>query len=424
MRSRPANVEPLLDALPDALVGVDRAAVIQLVNRQTERLFGYEPDDLIGLPVEVLVPESVRPAHRVHREGYIAAQRTRGMGLDLPLIGRRRDGTQFPIDVALSYLDTEDALLVIAAVRDMTDRQKASQERDRTNRLLAVIEFSGEAIISIKLDGVITSWNPAAERTFGYKSQEIVGSHCQLLSPPERSEETATILAKIKAGQGVQNLETLAVRKDATVFPVCLTVSPIYDEDGVPIGASAMPRNLTRAQHGFESARSMIESSLDSLVAISAEDKITDVNETTVKATGVPRDQLIGTNFSRYFTDPEKADRINTLVFSKGMAVDYPLTIRRRDGTLTEVLCNASVHLDAGGKVPGVVAAARDVTKKVHAQGKITEQHAGEQARLAELERFQRMTIDRALKVIELKKEIETLKGSDNTEAGESDDQW
>jgi PAS domain S-box-containing protein len=159
-------------------------------------------------------------------------------------------------------------------------------------------------------------------------------------------------------------------------------------------------------------------------VTISPEGKITDVNEATVKATGVPRNQLIGTNFSRYFTDPEKADRISTLVFSKGMAVDYPLTMRHRDGTLTEVLYNASVHLDAGGKVLGVVAAARDVTNQVHAQRKIAEQHAGEQARLAELERFQRMTIDRALKVIELKKEIETLKGSDNTKAGESDDQW
>jgi PAS domain S-box-containing protein len=313
---------------------------------------------------------------------------------------------------------------VIAAVRDMTEPQKASQRREQMNRLSAVIEFSRDAIIGIKLDGVITSWNPAAARLFGYQSQEIVGRPDRLLIPQDRREETAAILATIKTGQAVENLETMAVRKDATMVPVCLTVSPIYDEFGTVIGAWAMARDLTGTRQGFESARSMIESSLDSLVAISPEGKITDVNQATVKVTGVPRDELIGTSFSTYFTEPEKADRIYKLVFSQGMALDYALTMRHRDGTLTEVLYNASVHREAGGEVVGVFAAARDVTKQVHAQREVAEQHAKERARLAELERFQAMTIDRALKVIELKKEIEALRRSDDTERGESDDQW
>ena len=167
----------------------------------------------------------------------------------------------------------------------------------------------------------------------------------------------------------------------------------------------------------------MIEASLDSLVAISPQGRITDVNQATVKVTGVPRDQLIGTSFSTYFTEPEKADRIYKLVFSQGMALDYALTMRHRDGTLTEVLYNASVHRDAGGEVVGVFAAARDVTKQVHAQREVAEQHAKERTRLAELERFQAMTIDRALKVIELKKEIENLKKLAPPEQDEFDGQ-
>src|SRR5450631_1241781 len=113
----------------------------------------------------------------------------------------------------------------------------------------------------------------------------------------------------------------------------------------------------------FDAARSMLEASLDSLVAISPEGRITDANEATVRVTGVSREQLIGTAFSDYFTEPEKADEIYQLVFDQGMAVDYPLTMRHRDGTLTEVLYNASVYRDAGGKVLGVFAAARDVTE-------------------------------------------------------------
>jgi len=108
----------------------------------------------------------------------------------------------------------------------------------------------------------------------------------------------------------------------------------------------------------------MIESSLDSLVAISPEGMITDVNEATVKSPAIPRDQLIGTAFSDCFTEPEKANRIYQLVFAEGMAVDYALTMRHRSGALTEVLYNASVYRDPGGEVLGVFAAARDVTKQ------------------------------------------------------------
>ena len=172
--------------------------------------------------------------------------------------------------------------------------------------------------------------------------------------------------------------------------------------EGLP---STIARDMTAARQAFEAARSMIESSLDSLVAISAEGKITDANQATVKLTGVPRDQLIGTSFSDYFTDPAKAEEIYQRVFTDGMAADYPLTLRHRDGheTSTDVLYNASVYRDTAGNVLGVFAAARDVTEQMRAQREVVE-------RLTELERFQRLTVGRELKMIELKKEIEYLK--------------
>ena len=116
-----------------------------------------------------------------------------------------------------------------------------------------------------------------------------------------------------------------------------------------------------------EYARSLIEASLDPLVTISPEGKITDVNEATVKVTGVPRDKLIGTDFSGYFTDPDKAHEGYQRVFAQGSVTDYPLTLRHRDGTLTDVLYNASVYRDADGNVLGVFAAARDITKQKEA---------------------------------------------------------
>src|SRR6185503_1555187 len=117
-----------------------------------------------------------------------------------------------------------------------------------------------------------------------------------------------------------------------------------------------------RARTTSQYARSLIEASLDPLVTISAEGKITDVNEGSIKVTGVPREKLIGTDFSDYFTEPEQARAGYQQVFAKGSVTDYPLTIRHRDGHLTDVLYNASVYKDASGNVLGVFAAARDVT--------------------------------------------------------------
>jgi PAS domain S-box-containing protein len=210
--------------------------------------------------------------------------------------------------------------------------------------------------------------------------------------------------------------------RDGRLTEVLYNASVYRDIKGNVLGVFAAARDLTKQTQAFDAARGMIESSLDSLVAISPEGRITDANEATVKVTGVPREELIGTAFSDCFTEPEKANRIYLLVFAEGMAVDYPLTMRHRDGTLTEVLYNASVHRDLRGNVLGVFAAARDVTKQVLAQRESAVQQARELERLAELEQFQRLTVGRELKMIELKKEIERLKSYAPAEGNKPDD--
>jgi PAS domain S-box-containing protein len=180
--------------------------------------------------------------------------------------------------------------------------------------------------------------------------------------------------------------------------------------------------DVSAQRQAFSAARSMIEASLDSLVSISPQGRITDVNEALIKVTGAAREELIGAGFSDFFTEPEKAEVIYQKVFAEGMAVDYPLTIRHRDGTLTDVLYNASVYRDDKGVVLGVFAAARDVTAQTLAQLEIARQRAREADRLVELEQFQRLTVGRELKMIELKKEIESLRRLIPGDAGETFD--
>jgi PAS domain S-box-containing protein len=250
-------------------------------------------------------------------------------------------------------------------------RPSAGVSPPPTTLLASIVNSSDDAIDSKTLRGVITSWNPAAERMYGYAAAEILGKNVSMLSHPDRPEEMDEILERICRGERVDHYETVRVRKDGRRISISLTVSPILDDGGGIVGVSSISRDITERKRADEQlraasqyARSLIEASLDPLVTISPEGKITDVNEGSIKVTGVPREKLIGTDFSDYFTEPEKAREGYQQVFSKGSVTDYPLTIRHRNGTLTDVLYNASVYKDAGGKVLGVFAAARDVTEQ------------------------------------------------------------
>ncbi len=275
---------------------------------------------------------------------------------------------------------------------------------DKFRYFAAIVLSSEDAIISEDLDGTITSWNPAAEKMFGYCEEEALGKTMSIICTSGRLDEFKEIILKIKKGLTVERFETQRRGKNGKIIDVAVTVSPIWDENGKLIGLSAIDRDITYQKQASQYARSLIEASLDPLVTINLNGKITDVNEATIKATGVSRKDLIGTDFSNYFTEPEKAREGYRLVFSKGTVTDYPLTIRHFNGNLSDVLYNASVYKDVTGNVLGVFAAARDITAQKKAEALVLE-------RLAELERFQKLTVGRELKMIELKKEIEELKG-------------
>ncbi len=234
--------------------------------------------------------------------------------------------------------------------RERRKEFKAIEVDERTALLASIVDSSDDAIIGKTLEGMITAWNPAAESMYGYTAQETLGKPVSILIPPDRQKETDEILAQIRKGKRVEHCETLRRRKDGTLVYVSLTVSPIHDRSGKLVGASSVARDISerkriddQLQATSKYARSLIEASLDPLVTISPEGKITDVNEATVKVTGILRDRLIGTDFSDYFTEPEKARQGYRQVFQKGFVTDYPLTIRHRDGKLVDVLYNASV---------------------------------------------------------------------------------
>jgi two-component system NtrC family sensor kinase len=152
--------QSLLEAAPDAIVIVDRDGLIVITNGQTERLFGYDRSELVGQPVECLLPKRIRSRHVHHRAHYTAEPHTRPMGIGLDLVAKRRDGSEFPVEISLSPLQTPDGLLITSVIRDSTDRKQAAQELERqvqrrTAHLNALLQFSQELLGARGFDNVL-----------------------------------------------------------------------------------------------------------------------------------------------------------------------------------------------------------------------------------------------------------------------------
>ena len=237
----------LLEAAPDATVCVDSGGQIVLVNAQAERLFGYPRDELAGQPVEILVPDASKARHAVLRTGYAANPAPRLMGARVNLSCRRRDGTIFPADIALAALHTDQGILISAAIRDITQQRQAALAQAR---LASIIESAHDAIFSLDLDGLITSWNRGAERLYGYTATEIIGRHCDLLLPAGQRFDVHKTLASLARGEGIEEHKAEPVRKDGTAIQVMVTLASIADKTGTVTGLSAVVRVYQRPAAG------------------------------------------------------------------------------------------------------------------------------------------------------------------------------
>ncbi|MHC3469831.1 PAS domain S-box protein [Streptomyces sp. 7R007] len=232
----------LLEAAPDAMVIVDDTGIIRLVNAQTEALFGYRRQELLGRPVELLMPHRFRDQHTRHRGGYAANRQVRPMGAGLDLHGLRKDGTEFPVEISLSPLETAEGLLVSAAVRDVSDRKAAEA---RINELAALVESSQDAILAKTLDGYITYWNAAAQDLYGYTAEEVMHRHVSILAPADLEDEVSVLLERLRGGEKVEHFETLRLTRTGRMLDVDVTLWPTRDTAGTVVGACAIVRDIS-----------------------------------------------------------------------------------------------------------------------------------------------------------------------------------
>jgi PAS domain S-box-containing protein len=337
----------------------------QYVNTGALRNLGYSREQILSMTPLDLMPEFNETSFH-ELIGPLIKQQTEI--LVFQTVHRRADTTLYPVEVYLKLVENGNERVFLAVIIDITERKRAEEAR---SRLASIVEYSEDAIIGKTIDGIIFSWNPGAEKLYGYSAKEVLGKPISIIVPPDQFNEMPTSLERIKRGETIERYEAVRLRKDGQYIDVAITISPIKDPEGRITGASTIAHDITEHKKMEKQlheaslyARNLIETSLDLLVTINSEGKITDVNKATISVTGFSREELIGSEFSDYFTEPEKAREVYQEVFQKGFVRNHLLAIKHRSGNVTDVLYNASVNKNEAGDVVGVFAAARDVTER------------------------------------------------------------
>ena len=247
-----ARLAAIVASTDDGIVSKDLNGIIQSWNSAAEQIFGYRADEIVGRSITTIIP-----LDRRHEETEILQRVRRGERVDhFETIRQHKDGRLIPVSVTISPVHDADGRVVAASkiVRDL------SAAAELEGRFRAIIESSDDAIVSKDLNGVVQSWNPAAERIFGYTAAEMIGRPIEVIFPPDRRDEEPKILQRLRRGERVDHFETVRRRKDGTLIDVSVTISPVLSPTGQVIGASKIARDVTTYKQLLRQREELLES--------------------------------------------------------------------------------------------------------------------------------------------------------------------
>ncbi|MBO0352157.1 PAS domain S-box protein [Phormidium pseudopriestleyi FRX01] len=244
LQASQARLAGLVEIARDGIISVDGNQRITLFNQGAERIFGYRAGEVLGQPLDLLMPSRFVRSHRLEVENFgKTSGRAQSMGERTEITALRSDGTEFPAEASISKLEVDGEQIFTVILRDISDRKRTEAA---LSQLAAIVEDSEDAIFSKTLDGTVVSWNASAQKLFGYSAAEAIGqSILTLIVPSDRQSEERTLLEKIAQGESVQQYETVRLGKNETPIHLALTISPVKDGRGKIIGTSTIARDIS-----------------------------------------------------------------------------------------------------------------------------------------------------------------------------------
>jgi len=389
-----AYLAAIVSSSDDAIISRDTDGKIVSWNRAAERLFGYSEREAVGQPIRLIIPPELLP-----EEDDVLSRIKSGEVIDHYETTRiARDGHRLEVSLTVSPLKGEDGAIVGVSqiARDISDRKRL--ERGAAH-LAAIIDSSEDAIISKDLDGTIRSWNRAAERLLGYQAAEMIGTSIRRIIPLDRQSEEDDVLASVRQGRVVDHFETIRLRKDGSLVPISLTVSPIRSATGDVIGASKIMRDQTRmhqAQRDAFHLSAIVDSSDDAIVSKDLDGIVLSWNTAAERMFGFTADEMIGRSIRLLIPPDRQAEEDDVLAhIRRGERVEHYETVRqRKDGTRLSISLTVSPIRNETGRVVGASKIARDVTERVQMEAAARE-HAANTATLGEMGALVASTLDR-----------------------------
>jgi PAS domain S-box-containing protein len=351
-----AKYRGLLEAAPDAMVVVSEAGEIVLVNVQAEKQFGYQRDELVGQKIMNIIPEGFAERLIADANRSVADALAQHIGEGIELSGRRRDGTEFPIEIMLSPLESAEGILVTAAIRNISSRKAAEAHLAKAEGKRQFVENSlreSEERYRMLLDGIqdyaifmmdpqgqILSWNAGAELIKGYRADEIIGQNFSCFFPPKDIEQgRPEDILRLTAAGGRHEEQGVRVRKDGSQFLASLTFTALYDQAGNLRGFSEFSHDLTESKEAAAKYRGLLEAAPDAMVVVNEAGEIVLVNVQAEKQFGYRRDELVGQKVMNIIPEGfaerliADATRSTAEALAQQIGMGIELSGRRKDGT-------------------------------------------------------------------------------------------
>ncbi|MHB8102357.1 MAG: PAS domain S-box protein [Methanosarcina sp.] len=372
------------------------------------RIFGRNPQELGPLYNEFL--NYIHPDYR----DYVNNALKKGVKREPHSIDYRivlANGEERTVHMQSEVIFDEENIpfRIKGIVQDITERKRV---REKIQILANIVESSNDAIGTMSLDGIITSWNKGAERIYGHSAKKILSKSISILAPPHLDKESKKLSELIKKGERIHNYETLRLRKDGKIIDVSITLSPVFDIHGKLTAISFISRDITerkraeeKIRESEEKYRNIVETANEGICVMDAEARITYINKKIVEMFGYSHRKIIGRPIWDFISEEGKAIlKLNLKKRLQGINESYELELIRKDGSSLWVLINAKSLFDKDGKFMGSLSMLTDINERKHAEEEL--RHARDELEIRVIER----TAELQRSNYELKAEIEKSK--------------